>query len=1197
MPVNPRIDPYVLQGRLVTMSPQGIVEDGAVYINQGIIEAVKPISARAPAGYKNADRIKTGDTLYPGLIELHNHLAYNAMPLWDVPQKYTNNSQWRGSEDYRRQITKPTQVLGATQGVVEALVRYVEMRALLGGVTTTQGISLSSEPGIKRYYKGLVRNVEQPLDSTWPAAGTNIGNPVSGQAEQYLQKLYKKKCYLQHLSEGVDDTARNWFLRLQKDNGQWAINEAFCGIHSTALHAADYQVIADHGGSMVWSPLSNYLLYGATASLGAVKQAGLKVALGSDWAPSGSKNLLGELKVAWLASEQQGSVFSPQELVAMVTSNPAHIVQWHQHLGSIEPGLRADIIAVNGQCGGSGSDEDYLRLIKARETSITLVVIDGVPRLGQPRLMDVFGPGSDSITIGRSKRMLNLKQDDADPLVGALSLSQATQRLQQAMANLPRLAQDLNAAQAANLFSGSVDHTGAKWRIDMDFQEDDAELEVRLHLATQPLSYYVTDPMQLEPITVVDDEAHLRKLMGARNLPDFIKTGLPPLYGKRLSPTAEVMEKSTQPLAPQVLQSTRELAPFLRLSGELTLADRKRIVQQAMIVIGENYVHLPLKRAMHAVDPLQRLRLLKYQLDETYEAEMPPELDFHHELSHIFNSLRDLHTGYRLPRPFAGHTAWLPFLVEEIWENGQDKYIVSFIVTDLVPEGFQKGVSITHWNGVPIKAAIQDNANRHAGSNKAARWARGINSLTLRPLASGLPPLEEWVNITYRDLKGQAQEWKQDWLMFQAGAAAGATPFGVLRKEAAALGNDDQTDAVQQAKKVLFVPHVSQVEADGLSDPTQVEKLVRSDAEISSLLPAIFRARKIKHSGMEYAYIRIFTFNTKSADEFVQEFVRLSGLLPDSGLVIDVRGNGGGLIYAAEQLLQVLTPRTIEPERAQFINSPLNLALCRNHAKSEIFPGLELQPWVRSMKQSVQTGATFSLGYPITPEHKCNEIGQQYFGPVVLIVDPLCYSATDIFAAGFKDHKIGPVLGTGTNTGAGGANVWTHQLLSRLMQPHQSPDVTSPYQALPKGSDIRVAIRRTMRVGDQEGDIIEDLGIEPDAVHRMTRRDVLQSNEDLIAAAIDLIAESKQYSLDVQLQARDDRLPVLQIVSSNIDRIDATIGDVQLHSVYPQNGQSNIDLQDEVVLRNADQVNMELRGYSANHLVVKHKAKFHINTH
>jgi cytosine/adenosine deaminase-related metal-dependent hydrolase len=51
---------------------------------------------------------------------------------------------------------------------------------------------------------------------------------------------------------------------------------------------------------MVWSPLSNYLLYGDTADIEDAKSEGVLIGIGSDWSPSGSKNLLGELKIAKL---------------------------------------------------------------------------------------------------------------------------------------------------------------------------------------------------------------------------------------------------------------------------------------------------------------------------------------------------------------------------------------------------------------------------------------------------------------------------------------------------------------------------------------------------------------------------------------------------------------------------------------------------------------------------------------------------------------------------------------------------------------------------------------------------------------------------------------------------------------------------------------------------------------------------------
>ena len=61
------------------------------------------------------------------------------------------------------------------------------------------------------------------------------------------------------------------------------------------------------------------------------------------------------------------------------------------------------------------------------------------------------------------------------------------------------------------------------------------------------------------------------------------------------------------------------------------------LIDQAMLMLQEIYAHLSLKRALHAIDPIQRLQLLRLRhaaLDER---------EFHSELIDIFVSLRDLH--------------------------------------------------------------------------------------------------------------------------------------------------------------------------------------------------------------------------------------------------------------------------------------------------------------------------------------------------------------------------------------------------------------------------------------------------------------------------------------------------------------------------------------------------------------------------
>ena len=1177
--IDPMSSPkYVLEGKVVTMGPQGVVPRGAIYIDAGEIIAVQSTRKTPPPGFEDADRIRTGDTLYPGLIELHNHLCYNAMPLWDVPKKYANNGQWKNHEDYRRLITKPSQVLGRTAGVVEALVRYVECRCLLGGVTTSQGITLSSAPGIKTYYEGIVRNVEHTNDPVLPEAGTKIANPSTGGAQKYLDRLKSQTCYLQHLSEGTNDTARGWFLRLQLESGDWAINDALCGIHSTALRAEDFRVMAGRGASMVWSPLSNYLLYGDTVDIQAARDAGILMGIGSDWAPSGSKNLLGELKVAWLASQESGGVFTAEELVAMATIDAARILKWDALLGSIEPGKRADIIAVNGQKG-----DDYLRMIEARETSITLVIINGVPRLGQKRLMNKFAPGTEEIRVGRSQRILNLAQETTHPLVRSLTLTEATERLRNAMQNLPVLAQDLDNAGLNGLLGGSADASGTPWRMVMDIEEDEID---ETTLAAQPLAEYV-QPMEMEGITVADDSSFLRNLVAARNLPEFVKKGLPPLYGKTipLPESAEFLEQTPDPLPPQLVSTTQELKTFLRTWGELTLAARKTIVDQAMLVIEQNYVHLPLKRAMHAVDPVQHLKLLRHRLEETEESDLGPEMEFHNELTEIFNSLRDLHTTYRLPTPFREKTAWLPFIVEEYWEHDHRKYLVSNLVGDAGPETFQPGVEILHWNGMPIQHAVAQNADRRAGSNRAARHARGLDALTIRPLAYGLPPEDEWVTLHYVGLDGKVYEWTQNWLVFEPGYGIGSLDPEKLAAEATFVGLDEKTDSIREAKRVIYTGDIWLKETHA-ADSGELRAIKNTSGGIPTYLPSVFRAKPVDTTHGTFGYIRIFSFNISEPDAFVDEFVRLVDQLPEDGLIIDVRGNPGGHIHAAERLLQVLTHRRIEPQRAQFINAPINLQLCRQNAPSRLFSGLDLKPWIRSIKQSVETGAVYSLGYPITPELACNDIGQKYYGPVLLIVDALCYSASDILASGFKDHSVGPILGTSTNTGAGGANVWSHRLLQALINKPTDEGNTarSPYTPLPLGSDIRVAIRRTLRVGPNAGVPVEDLGIIPDEVHQMTRRDLMEGNPDLIEKAGEILAAGKSYSIKAQITFREGAWPQIDVETHNITRLDVFING-RPHDLVDVTGHTTTIKLSAGVSGEIEPLELMLRGFEEDELV------------
>jgi hypothetical protein len=343
-----------------------------------------------------------------------------------------------------------------------------------------------------------------------------------------------------------------------------------------------------------------------------------------------------------------------------------------------------------------------------------------------------------------------------------------------------------------------------------------------------------------------------------------------------------------------------------------------------------------------------------------------------------------------------------------------------------------------------------------------------------------------------------------------------------------------------------------------------------------STLPANFKFRTVEVDGRAFGYVRIWTFmpggDGVPTGQFVQdvvgEFIRILGLLPADGLILDVRSNGGGVIMAGEMLLQLLTPRPVEPEPFQFLNTAVTRQLCE---RNDFF-----SPWAESIAQAVETGTTYSHGFPLDPAEECNRIGQQYHGPVVLITDARCYSTTDIFAAGFQDHAVGPILGTAGNTGAGGANVWPQRDLLAYSDPAASPLKPLPGQAM-----FHIALRRCLRVGDRSGLPVEDLGVIPNEIHYMTADDLLHDNQDLIAHATRLIADLPARTLSATVGPVQDGRVTVTAVTKNIDRLDVFVDGRPRQTLDVRDGGQSLDLP----AGPAGSHTIDLRGYDGDRLV------------
>lgn len=398
-------------------------------------------------------------------------------------------------------------------------------------------------------------------------------------------------------------------------------------------------------------------------------------------------------------------------------------------------------------------------------------------------------------------------------------------------------------------------------------------------------------------------------------------------------------------------------------------------------------------------------------------------------------------------------------------------------------------------------------------------------------------------------------------------------PDSVSDPLALTLGIDALVEAVQRTRKMLFAPQAMETERQVVdlyaSGALEGAEPGPNLARISTM-PDVLQFRTVSTSYGAFGYLRIWTFDV-NPDAFVAEVVHIIEMLPQNGLIVDVRGNPGGRIPAGERLLQIFTPRRIEPERLHFINTPLTLRLCQQN------PGFE--DWRESIAQSVETAATFSDGFPVLPgeAENCNRLGQRYHGPVVLITDAMCYSTTDFFAAGWQDHEIGSILGTDGNTGAGGANVFEHWHLMDLLP----PGTGSPIQPLPKGTTLRVSIRRSTRVGARSGVPVEDLGVVPDRIHNTTREDVLNDNEDLIENAASMLAEKLPRTLTAEVKpATDGRLGV-SVITTNISRLDAYLDGRPQLTLDVEDGTATFELPGA---HSSSRI-LELRGFDGDVLV------------
>jgi 5-methylthioadenosine/S-adenosylhomocysteine deaminase len=426
---------FVLKGRVVTFDGQDrVLNQGAVLVgDDGTIEAVAAAGETAPSGFSGAPRIDTKGLIYPGLVDLHSHTAYNTLSLWEAPGvPYLHHDRWVGEKhapDYSSSITWPTRVL--QQAAAEALIKYVEVKALVGGTTSIQGAPKTTRP-VDGWLVRVIDNERFGGASNLVRCAA-IQKPTEELRTTARSMRDRGGVLIYHVAEGkLGSIVRDEFTELD-DTG--CVQPGLLGVHATALTKDDFKHwqtlvrAANPGqqGTVVWSPFSNLWLYHQTTAVAEAHAQGLRIALGSDWSPSGTKHVLGELKVADILNKRHfNRLFSDAELCAMVTSNPGDaLAAAGAKIGRLVEGAEADLLVIARNRANA-----YRNLIEATERDIQLVVIRGRPFYGTEKLMQASTAGStNAITVAGQRRAIVVKMPGrAD---ATLSWPQVLKRLEQ----------------------------------------------------------------------------------------------------------------------------------------------------------------------------------------------------------------------------------------------------------------------------------------------------------------------------------------------------------------------------------------------------------------------------------------------------------------------------------------------------------------------------------------------------------------------------------------------------------------------------------------------------------------------------------------------------------------------------------------------------------------------------------------------
>jgi cytosine/adenosine deaminase-related metal-dependent hydrolase len=315
------------------------------------------IGDRLPGGARVAGPVLDFGTaiVFPGLINSHDHLEFNVYPALRHKQ-YADYLEW--GDDIHRTDWK---LISSLQRMPKRdRLRWGALKNLLCGVTTV------AHHGARR---DDLRSL--PLGAVSATSIHSIGGAPRWRWR--LNSPFGRPPYVFHVAEGSSWQARREVDALTRWN---LFRKPLVGVHAIAMTAEQ----AARFRAIVWCPVSNEFLYGATADIAALKRS-TTILFGTDSTLCADWDLWNHLRRA-----RALRVLDDRELLAAVTRNAAKA--WDRgDTGRIAPGHTADLVVARKKVGDpwdaffAVTPEDVLLVLKDGK----VILCDGSVDMIRPR--------------------------------------------------------------------------------------------------------------------------------------------------------------------------------------------------------------------------------------------------------------------------------------------------------------------------------------------------------------------------------------------------------------------------------------------------------------------------------------------------------------------------------------------------------------------------------------------------------------------------------------------------------------------------------------------------------------------------------------------------------------------------------------------------------------------------------------------